>query len=248
LVVNRDDPASWQAAGETGAAVVPFGSDDAGQDGAWLSGEALIWRWRGVERHWPLPDSPALQGRHGRRNALAAVAATMTAGATAELLTSRLHSFPGVRDRMERIAEIDGVAYINDTTATAPIAAAAALESLADRPGKVHLLAGGADKRLDPAPFAEAAARYRPRIYLFEGTGTPALARALDHHGVAPEGTFSSMEAAVGAATVNAAPGDVVLLSPGCASFGLFQDEFDRGDKFRASVAALQQASGVGVD
>ena len=171
----------------------------------------------------------------------------MTAGASAELIAAPLHGFPGVRDRMERIAEIDGVIYINDTTATAPIAAAAALESLADKPGTVHLLAGGADKRLDPEPLAEAAARYRPRVYLFEGTGTPALASALDQQGVEPEGTFSSMEEIVAAATKHAVPGDVVLLSPGCASFGLFQDEFDRGDKFRASVAALQHASGVGV-
>lgn len=247
LIVNRDDPESWRTANETSAAVVPFGSDDRGEDGAWLREDALTWRWRGRERHWPIPQSPALRGKHGRRNALAAVAAAMIAGAEAERLTTRLHLFPGVRDRMERIAEIDGVTYINDTTATAPIAAAAALESLAECAGTVHLLAGGADKRLDPAPLAEAAARYQPRIYLFKGTGTPALADALQQRGVPPDGTFTSMEDVVRAATANAAPGDVVLLSPGCASFGLFLDEFDRGDKFRASVAALLQASGVNV-
>lgn len=247
LVVNRDDPESWRAASETAATVVPFGADDQGDDGAWLDNDGLIWRWCGRERRWPLPQSPALQGRHGRRNALAAVAAAMVAAAEAEELTSRLHAFPGVRDRMERIAQVDGVMYINDTTATAPIAAAAALESLADRPGSVHLLAGGADKRLDPTPLAEAAARYQPRVYLFEGTGTPALAQALQDHGVVPEGTFTSMHDVVQAAAASAVSGDIVLLSPGCASFGLFQDEFDRGDKFRASVAALQETSGVGV-
>lgn len=247
LIVNRDDAESWGAAAETDATVVPFGTSDRGENGAWLSDDALIWRWRGAEQRWPAPQSPALQGRHGRRNALAAVAAAMAAGALAEPLTERLHGFAGVRDRMERIAELDGVTYINDTTATAPIAAAAALDSLADHPGTVHLLAGGADKRLDPAPLAEAAARFQPRVYLFAGTGTPALASALDLQGVAPEGTFSSMEDAVRAATANATAGDIVLLSPGCASFGLFQDEFDRGEKFRASVADLQHERAPGV-
>jgi UDP-N-acetylmuramoylalanine--D-glutamate ligase len=145
---------------------------------------------------------------------------------------------------METVAELGGVTYINDTTATAPVAAVAALEALASHPGRVHLLCGGADKRLDPAPLAAAAADHRAAVYLFQGTATPALADALRAAGVAPHGPFASMAEAVAVARRNARPGDVVLLSPGCASFGLFQDEFDRGERFRQEVKAIAAEKG----
>ena len=141
---------------------------------------------------------------------------------------------------METVAVIDGVTFINDTTATAPIAAVAALDALSRRGGRVHLLAGGADKRLDPSPLAEAAAGHDTTVYLFMGTATPALAEALRGRGVRPQGPFSAMAEAVSAARREARPGDVILLSPGCASFGLFRDEFDRGDRFREAVTALE--------
>jgi UDP-N-acetylmuramoylalanine--D-glutamate ligase len=140
---------------------------------------------------------------------------------------------------MEVVGTIAGVTYINDTTATAPVAAAAALSALRDGPGQVHLLAGGADKKLDPLPLAMAAARSGAAVYLVEGTATADLRAALAAHGVGPKGTFGSMSEAVNAATGAANSGDTVLLSPGCASFGLFRDEFDRGEQFRQAVAAL---------
>ncbi len=239
LVVNRDDPESWRAAEETAATVVPFGEGDRGQDGAWLAAEGLLWRWQGNETHWPLPTSPALAGRHGARNALAALAAAALAGANSEAISKGLEAFRGVRDRMERVAVIDGVTFINDTTATAPIAAVAALDALSRR-GQVHLLAGGADKGLDPLPLAEAAARHDARVYLFTGTATPPLKTALESKGVTPRGPFAGMADAVAAAWNEARSGDIIVLSPGCASFGLFRDEFDRGDHFREAVGALQ--------
>lgn len=239
LIVNRDDPEAWQATGRSPATTVPFGTSDRGGDGAWLAGDALLWRWQGTELRWPLPTTPALAGPHGARNALAALAAARLAGVSPEAIASGLEGFAGVRDRMERVGEIDGVTYINDTTATAPVAAVVALEALAGRFGRVHLLCGGADKRLDPAPLAVAVGEHGATAYLFEGTATPGLAAALHEAGVAPEGPFGSMADALAAARRNARPGDVVLLSPGCASFGLFRDEFDRGDRFRQEVAAL---------
>jgi UDP-N-acetylmuramoylalanine--D-glutamate ligase len=103
----------------------------------------------------------------------------------------------------------------------------------------MHLLAGGADKGLDPSPLAEAAARHQAKVYLFAGTATPALESALRAHDLTPYGPFPGMAEAVAAARYEARAGDVVLLSPGCASFGLFRDEFDRGDRFRETVVAL---------
>jgi UDP-N-acetylmuramoylalanine--D-glutamate ligase len=187
-----------------------------------------------------LPLSPALAGRHGACNALAALAAALIAGANPATLGESLQRFHGVKDRLETVAEMDGVTYVNDTTATAPVAAVAALATLAPRHGRVHLLAGGADKRLEPTPLAEAACRYGALVYLFAGTATPALAEALRARGVEPRGPFPGMCEAVAAAREAARAGDVVLLSPGCASFGLFRDEFDRGERFRKVVAALR--------
>lgn len=242
LVVNRDDPESWRAANETSAAIAPFGLDDPGTDGAWQSGGDLVWRWQGHEVRWPAPQSPGLRGPHGRRNALAALAAAMLAGSNADAVQRGLLAFSGVRDRMEVVGTIDGVTYINDTTATAPVAAAAALTALAGGSGKIHLLAGGADKKLDPIPLAVAAVQSSAAVYLFNGTATAGLTHALAAHHVEPKGTFDSMHAAVTAATSAASPGDVVLLSPGCASFGLFRDEFDRGEQFRQVFADIAAA------
>ncbi len=239
LVVNRDDSESWRAARETVATVVPFGLGDRGHDGAWRTPEGLLWRWRGAETRWPLPAAPALAGRHGVRNALAALAAAMVAGGTAEGVALGLESFQGVRDRMERVAEIRGVTFINDTTATAPVAAVAALESAATRHGAIHLLAGGADKALDPTPLAEAVAAHRATVYLLDGSATLELEQRLRDRGVTSHGPFTSMSDALFAAWRQAVPGDTILLSPGCASFGLFRDEFDRGDQFRQSVTHL---------
>ena len=159
----------------------------------------------------------------------------MLAGGNARAVQRGLDSFAGVRDRMEEVATIMGVTYINDTTATAPVAAAAALSALSGGPGRVHLLAGGADKKLDPTPL----------VYLFSGTATPALRAALAAQGLDARGDFEGMRDAVTAAIGAAQPGDTVLLSPGCASFGLFRDEFDRGEQFRQVVAALTDAQVV---
>jgi len=244
LVVNRDDPEAWRAAGETAATVVPFGEGDYGDDGAWLTAEGLLWRRRSEETRWPRPASAALVGRHGARNALAALAVAMLSGVNPDTIGRDLAAFRGVRDRMETVADLDRVTYINDTTATAPAATVAALDALSQSAGQVHLLAGGADKGLDPSPLAEAAACHQARVYLFAGSATPALELALRTRGLTPRGPFAGMMEAVAAARYEAKPGDTILLSPGCASFGLFRDEFDRGDRFREAVSALAAEQG----
>ena len=239
LVVNRDDPESWRAAAETSARVVPFGLQDCGEDGAWLAGARFVWRLGAEEWSLPRPANAALRGDHGAANALAALAAVRLRGAPQQAIAAALEGFVGVKDRMEPVAVVDGVAYVNDTTATAPVAAAAALGALAGTP--VRLLAGGADKGLDPAPLVAAVAAHvpTPTVYLFDGTATPRLAAALHDAGIEPRGLFGSMTEAVAAARADATPGETILLSPGCASFGLFADEFDRGEQFRRHVLGL---------
>jgi UDP-N-acetylmuramoylalanine--D-glutamate ligase len=240
LVVNRDDPEAWQASDETVARVVPIGTSDRGGDGAWLAGECLIWRVGGVAEVYERPQSLALAGEHGALNALAAIAAARLRGAPTKAVASGLRSFRGVPHRLEAVAEVDGVTFVNDTAATAPAAAIAALRCLAGDAGKrIHLIAGGHDKKSDLTGFAAEAAARAVTVHLLDGAATPGLSALLQAAGAEPRGPYRAMAEAVAAAADAARTGDVVLLSPGCASFGLFRDEFDRGERFRAAVADL---------
>jgi UDP-N-acetylmuramoylalanine--D-glutamate ligase len=152
-----------------------------------------------------------------------------------------LKNFSGVPNRLERVVEKKGVAYYNDTTATIPDATIAALRSFSE---PVILIAGGSDKRLDFSLLAEEILLRPKGVVLFRGEGTEKLLRALRK--LLPEEeqerTFEvvdTMRKAVELASRSAEPGDVVLLSPGAASFGLFKNEFDRGEQFRKAVEAL---------
>lgn len=237
LIVNTADDEAFRAARGTAARVLPFGRHDGGEEGAWCDGAALRWRWSGKDVQIALPDNPHLAGPHQAANLAAAVAAAFVRGAPVDAVGRGLERFGGVRDRLEPIAEIGGVSYVNDTAATAPAAAVAALERFAGR--RVHLIAGGAHKQTDLRPLVAATRRYAHMVYLLDGTATTELRELLAAAGVPLAGRYGSMDTAVKAASSAAIPGDVVLLSPGCASFGLFRNEFERGARFRASVAAL---------
>jgi UDP-N-acetylmuramoylalanine--D-glutamate ligase len=144
---------------------------------------------------------------------------------------------------LELIRELHGVSYINDTTATTPTAAVKAMHSVE---GPKIVIAGGADKRLDFMEFARTLLKQAKAVVLLQGTATPKLIAALDAARSnipsdlpAPLGPFDNLCSAVEAAQSIAAAGDTVLLSPGCASFGMFKNEFDRGEQFRQIVRSL---------
>ena len=236
VVFDRDDPQASRVAAVTPAQVVRFGITDDGADGAWLAGEEIVWRMKGTEERWPRPAQLALQGAHGARNVLAAIAATRSYGAPYAAVAQGLASFAGVENRMEEIATIDGVLFINDTSATAPAATLAALDVLVPRARTLHLIAGGSDKRSDLHELATAIARSGARVLLLDGTATPELRRLIEQAGGAIDGIYGSMADAVRAAVTEAHEGDIVALSPGCASFGMFRNEFDRGGQFTAAV------------
>jgi UDP-N-acetylmuramoylalanine--D-glutamate ligase len=172
-------------------------------------------------------------------NVAAAAAAALIFGAPVEAVEAGIAAFQGVPNRGELVAEIDGVLYINDTAATAPAAAIAALERFAGQ--RIHLISGGANKALDLAPLAEAIRAHAASVSLIDGSATPVLQELLDGSPIPIYGPFRGMELAVDAACSEAERGDVVLLSPGVASFGVFTDEFDRGDQFRSVVEHLKR-------
>jgi UDP-N-acetylmuramoylalanine--D-glutamate ligase len=192
--------------------------------GLHLAGAGLIVGW----------DEVALRGRHNRENAMAAAALAAHAGAAAEGIAAGLRGFPGVAHRLEVVGDAGGVRFVNDSKATNPDAALAALDAY---PAGVHLILGGRDKGTPFDELARAAGRAARCAYLVGEAAGP-IAEALDRAGV-PYETPGTVDAAVAAAAAAARPGEVVLLAPACASFDQFTGYEERGQAFRdAAIAA----------
>jgi len=178
-----------------------------------------------------LPAEPLIRGRHNRENAAAATAAARALGATEQAIAVALRSFAGVQHRLEPVATVDGVEYVNDSKATNVGAALRALEAI-DAP--IVLVAGGRGKGESFAPLADAA-RGRVKVAVLVGETAPELAGELARAGVANE-TAGTLAQAVERAAAAAEPGDVVLLSPAAASFDQFREFEHRGEEFTRLV------------
>jgi UDP-N-acetylmuramoylalanine--D-glutamate ligase len=182
----------------------------------------------------PLPAEPLIPGEHNRENAAAATAAARAAGLPDEAIAEVLRTFPGVPHRIEPVRELHGVRYVNDSKATNVSAALRALAAL--RPARLHVILGGLGKNESYEPLATAL-EPGDRAYLI-GRAAPEIAAALDEAGI--DFTHAGdLATALAAAHGRAEPGDVVLLSPACASFDQFRDFEARGDEFRRLVREL---------
>ncbi len=190
---------------------------------------------RRVEFHAddPLPAEPRIPGAHNRENAAAATAAARALGVPDERIAEALATFPGVAHRLELVAEHGGVRYVNDSKATNVAAARRALATYAGDP--VHVILGGSRKGENFAPLAAAIGPNVRGVYLI-GETAGELAAVLGEHRVVLAG---DLETAVRLASEAAADGDVVLLSPACASYDQFDDFEQRGEEFGRLVANL---------
>jgi len=182
-----------------------------------------------------LPRHLKVPGRYFRQNCLIAAAAARLFGVESADIRRGLENFQGVPHRMELVGTAGGVSYYNDTTATIPEALKAGVESF-ECP--VRLLAGGNDKELD-YECARNALDTAAGVYLLKGTATEKIISVMQREGIPFHGPFASLEEAFRAASEDAAPGDAVLLSPGATSFGMFVNEFERGDLFRKLAGGL---------
>jgi UDP-N-acetylmuramoylalanine--D-glutamate ligase len=179
-----------------------------------------------------LPAEPLLPGAHNRENAAAATAAARAVDIPDDAIADGLRRFPGVRHRLELVAEIDGVRYVNDSKATNVAAARRALAAYADQP--VRVILGGRAKGESFAPLvADLGANVRS-VHLI-GEAAEELAAELERTGLALN-RDGDLERAVGAAAALAGPGDVVLLAPACASYDQYANFEERGDAFHALV------------
>ncbi len=263
-VLNRDDAAVMKFAPAAGAADAPrtvtFGLNEPTQDGdyglsrdngiAWLveavdrdaPDEATTRRRKRDAAHTPdiaqkrlMPvDALRIRGLHNAANALAAFALARAIDLPAAPLLHALREYRGEAHRVEVIATIDDVDYVDDSKGTNVGATVAALDGLAQ---KTVLIAGGDGKGQDFAPLVAPVARWCRAVMLI-GRDAPALRDTLAETGV-PLADHATLEGAVHAAAELAEPGDAVLLSPACASLDMFRNYAHRAEVFRAAVDAI---------
>jgi UDP-N-acetylmuramoylalanine--D-glutamate ligase len=195
-----------------------------------FDGERLLWRGE------PLIDAGEvrLRGRHNLDNAMAAAAVSLARGLDPEAVRTALREFAGGPHRMEQVAEIRGVTYVNDSKATNGAAAVAAIESFT---GGVHVILGGSRKGAGFGDLAAAVAARCVGCYLI-GEAADELEVDLFTTGV-PLEVCGDLDRAVRKAALRSRPGEVVLLSPACASFDQYRDYEERGKHFRTLVSGL---------
>jgi UDP-N-acetylmuramoylalanine--D-glutamate ligase len=240
LVLNADDPVSAELGQRVGADRVAWYAPVEGSTRRQQLADARVegdWLTLHHQRLVPITDL-RLPGEHIRADVLAAALGASLAGADREAIALAIGAFRGVPHRMETVGERRGVRYVNDSQATIPAAAMAALAAFPE--GRMVLIAGGQGKGLDYQAFAEAiVARCRAAVFVGE------TAVELEHlvAGRIPVHRSAGMDDAVRAAATAALPGDVVILSPAATSFDMFTDYAARGDAFRRAVASLSDGS-----
>jgi UDP-N-acetylmuramoylalanine--D-glutamate ligase len=182
------------------------------------------------------PSGDWIVGAHNAANARFAIAAALARGLDPGAIERGVATFAGVPNRLERVAEIDGVAYVNDSKATNVAAAAAALRAFE---GGVHVILGGSLKGEDFAGLREPVAERAVAAYLM-GPASEPIRAALEGAGV-PRHRFEHLDEAFAAAAAAAQPGQTVLLAPACASFDAYRDYEFRGEHFRQLVRGLSE-------
>lgn len=173
-------------------------------------------------------------GEHNRYDAALAMEAARALYIDDAVIERGLAAFPGVLGRLELVREIDGVRFYNDTNSTTEDATLVALAALKEEQRPVSLIMGGADKGLSVDSLLKALPEETVHVSLLAGTGTDRIRNELPGAPV-----FDSLQDAIEDARAHAPSGSAVLFSPAFASFGMFQNEYDRGDRFDALVRAL---------
>jgi UDP-N-acetylmuramoylalanine--D-glutamate ligase len=188
-----------------------------------------------VPKKWKIK----MLGKHNQANIAAAMNVGEIFGLSLAQMETVLANYPGLEHRLEFVRKVNNITFINDTTSTTPISGMKALEAI-ETP--IVLLAGGATKQLEMRPFAEAIAKKVKFVILLEGSATDELERIIKAAGGSNliSGRYDDFEEAIKHAYGVCLPGDTLLLSPGCASFGMFINEFDRGERFKRIVSHLK--------
>jgi UDP-N-acetylmuramoylalanine--D-glutamate ligase len=229
LVLNFDDPLVKSFAKRTSATVVPFSSRLRFNPGACVLDGYLTFNNKRIMHAGEI----GIKGVHNLENALAAAALSLSAAADIGSVAAVLREFPGLEHRLEFVREKDGVAYINDSKGTNVGAVVKSVEGFTQ---PVILIAGGLDKGSDFSPLYDLFRR-KVKLLVLIGKAADKMAKTL---GASTETVLAgTLQDAVKLAGARASRGDVVLLSPACASFDMFRDFEDRGRQFKEAVRSL---------
>jgi len=212
------------------------------QNGVFVKNNNIYFRINGKQTKICEQKDLYLKGEHNLANYLAAIACASIYGVSKDLIFKTVKAYRGLANRQELIREFKGIKYYNDTTATTPEATIAALNTLSQT-GKqnIVLLAGGADKKLDFTELAQIIKKNVKALILFEGEATKKLVKELRKISFTRTIVFvETMPEAFKQAEYLLEKGDIFLLSPAAASFGLFINEYDRGAQFNKQVLKIK--------
>lgn len=235
LLLNKDDAIVAAMAAGAKSHVYYFSQQEILDEGIWLEDGNLVYRLdkNGAPQVLIPAAEIGIVGSHNWQNAMAASLAALLMGQQPEIIAERLRAFKGVAHRMEPVATIDGVLYVNDSKGTNPDSTEKALGSYGERP--IVLIAGGRNKGSDMAVLVPLM-RAHCRGVVLVGEATGDFIDAFERTGYTDYVCADSFEDAVAKAREMAQSGDVVLLSPACASWDMFDNFEQRGDLFKELV------------
>lgn len=235
LLLNKDDAIVAAMAAGAKSHVYYFSQQEILDEGIWLEDGNLVYRLdkNGAPQVLIPAAEIGIVGSHNWQNAMAASLAALLMGQQSEIIAERLRAFKGVAHRMEPVATIDGVLYVNDSKGTNPDSTEKALGSYGKRP--IVLIAGGRNKGSDMAVLVPLM-RAHCRGVVLVGEATGDFIDAFERTGYTDYVCADSFEDAVAKAREMAQSGDVVLLSPACASWDMFDNFEQRGDLFKELV------------
>lgn len=236
-VLNYDDPAIKELGSSSPGQVIFFSRQHKLEKGVSVIDGKICIAGAGNFEELCSVEEVSLPGAHNLENALAAVAAGWAMGLTGRTMAHSLRNFPGVPHRLERVAIIDGVQYINDSKGTNPDAAIKAMEAFSS---PLILIAGGSRKGSDFSLFAQKV-KERVKELILVGETAQEILQAVTELGYTSTHLVQSLREAVFLAYRLAEPGDLVMLSPACASFDFFRNFEHRGEVFKSLVHELAQ-------
>lgn len=236
-VLNYDDPGVKELAAKTAGTVIFFSRRHKLKEGIFVEDGQITVKLDGKTVTICPAGEVYIKGAHNLENALAAAAAAFAAGVPAEVIGETLRTFRGVAHRLEPVAEIDGVEFINDSKGTNPDASIKALEAY-DKP--IVLLAGGRNKGSDFTEFARKV-KEKVRCLVLLGECRAELKAAVLETGFTNILEADTFDQAVKTAATVAKTGEIVLLSPACASWDMFRDFEERGERFKEVVTNLRR-------
>jgi len=240
-IINWDDAVLNKFEPEIKSKIIKFSKKPIERGMAAYSDDKAVYWNNGIDEKKVIEiNSIKLRGSHNLENIMAAIGTAGFLGIDLKIISKTLAEFKGIPHRLEFVREINGVKYYNDTAATMPESAMAGLNSFTE---PVILIVGGSDKKLDISELAEIIHKKAKGLIFLKGVATDKIIEKMKKITGKENSDFKvveSMAKAVEIARSEAASGDVVLLSPGAASFGMFQNEFDRGNQFKEAVNNLK--------